>query len=134
MFDWKADVSVPSLPAPYPPFLPIPGPPAVFPAMFPTALPCFPRPPDCILSYPLPSSSWEQGRGGKDTWAGPHSGNVFQCLRPSAVFVAVQSSGGLELMPPAECAAVRVSWALCPRVKSVSLAGRALIVVIGTCL
>ena len=65
---------------------------------------------------------------------GPHSGNVFQCLRPSAVFVAVKSSGGLELMPPAECAAVRVSWALCPRVKSVSLAGRALIVVFGTCL
>ena len=37
-------------------------------------------------------------------------------------------------MPPAECAAVRVSWASCPRVKSVSLAGRALIVVFGTCL
>ena len=50
------------------------------------------------------------------------------------MFVAVQSSGGLELMPPAECAAVRVSWASCPCVKSVSLAGRALIVVIGTCL
>ena len=50
------------------------------------------------------------------------------------MLVAAQSSGGLELMPPAECAAVRVSWALCPRVKSVSLAGRALIVVFGTCL